>query len=295
MEGSIWRRLFAGLVFFWLIFAVSSGMPVSVHALDEHHGEAGKPGSNASEKPGGPGKAEDRDWVEEKTGDYLPLDTEFTDSNGKKTSLRALITRPTLILPIYFYCPNTCSLNLSYLAEAIKASTLKPLTDFQVIAFSFNPEETVEDASNAKGNYLKELPENFPARAWTFMVGSPENVKALTEAIGFRYTRMADGTFVHPSALVAVSSQGRIIQYVYGSFLSGDVDLALLAAKKGVPSLSVKRFLGFCFNNDTKTSDTILKRVKVSLLLCSLVLGGLFVVFLRRSGKKRNISRERQI
>lgn len=270
------------------------GMSGVVCAYDEHHAEAGGQDGGVSGSSAASLQADDRGWVEEKTGDSLPLDTAFTDSTGKKTTLRSMIARPTLILPIYFYCPGTCSLNLSYLAEAIKVSTLKPLTDFQVIAFSFNPDDKAEDARNAKSNYLKQLPEDFPAQAWTFMVGSQESIKALTEAIGFRFKRMADGTYVHPSVLVAVSAQGRIIKYVYGSFLSGDVDLALLEAKKGTPSLSVKRLLGFCFNSDTKTSDTILKRVKIGLLLCSLILGGLLIVFLHRSGKKRDTLGERR-
>jgi protein SCO1/2 len=268
-----------------LIIAGFAGMPNGACAHEGHHDTvAGQEGALV-EKSGASPQASD--WVEEKTGEFLPLDAEFTDSDGKKLTLRSIITKPTVILPVYFYCPGSCSLNLSYLTEAIKSSTLKPLTDFQVIAFSFDHGDTVADAANAKGNYLKQLPENFPAQAWTFMVGSPKSVRALTSAIGFGYKRMADGTYVHPSVLVAVSSEGRIIKYVYGSFLPGDVDMALLEAKKGTPAQSVKRLLGFCLNYDTKTNDAIIKWVKIGILSCSLVLGIVFFAFLRRGGKKR--------
>ncbi|MDR3629038.1 MAG: SCO family protein [Desulfocapsaceae bacterium] len=285
------RKILTGCGICYLILVFFPGMPGAAAAHEGHQGAAS--GNAVLEKAEAVPQVADQDWVEEKTGDYLPLDTRFTDAAGNTVSLRAIINRPTLILPIYFYCPNSCSLNLSYLADAIKSSSLKPLADFQVIAFSFNPDETVADASNARGNYLKLLPENFPADAWTFLVGSNESVKALTDATGFRYKRMADGTFVHPSALIVVSAEGRIIKYVYGSFLPGDVDMALLEAIKGVPSQSVKRLLGFCFNNDTQRTDVILTKVKIGLVLGSLVLGGLFLLFLRRS-KKRNQTGEGQ-
>ena len=242
----------------------------------------------ATEGSAGQNKVIDEEWVSEKTGDYLPLDTVFTDSAGHKMPLRAIINKPTLILPIYFYCPNSCSLNLSYLANAIRNSTFKQGLDFKVISFSFNAEEKVEDAVTAKENYLKMLPDNFPAEDWKFLVGTRESIRALLDALGYRVVRMPDGTFAHPSALVAVSAEGRIIKYVYGSFLSGDVDMALLEAKKGTPSISVKRLLGFCFNTDAKTSTAILQKMKTGLLLLSLVAGGLFVVFLRRKGKRKS-------
>ena len=269
-----------------LIFAFHLFLPQDIFSDEERPGISGKDSRKVQEGSADQNKVVDEEWVSEKSGDYIPLDTEFTDSAGKNMSLRAIIDQPTLILPIYFYCPNSCSLNLSYLANAIRNSTLKPGVDFKVISFSFNEEEQIEDANNAKANYLKMLPENFPADDWKFLVGSKESMKALTDALGYRVKRMPDRTFVHPSALVAVSAEGRVIKYVYGSFLSGDVDMALLEAKRGTPALSVKRLLGFCFNTDSKNSTMILQRVKIGLLLGFLVLGGLFVIFLRRSSKK---------
>ena len=273
-----------------LIFAIHLAVPQDFFAEENHPEISDKDIGAVSESSADQNKIVDEDWVSEKSGDYIPLDTEFTDSAGQSMSLRAIIDKPTLILPIYFFCPNSCSLNLSYLANAIRNSTLKPGVYFKVISFSFNEEEKIEDAKNAKANYLKMLPESFPTDDWKFLVGTNESMKALIDALGYKVKRMPDGTFVHPSALVAVSAEGRIIKYIYGSFLSGDVDMALLEAKKGTPTLSVKRLLGFCFNTDSKNSTMILQRVKIGLLLGFLVLGGLFVVFLRSSSKKTDRS-----
>ena len=273
-----------------LIFVFCLGSSQVILAHNEHAGPTETGSEPVNAMTGDEDQASGKDWVDEKTGDYLPLETEFTDSSGKIMQLRAIIDRPTLILPIYFYCPNSCSLNLSYLATAIRTSSLKPGADFKVIAFSFNANERVEDARNAKKNYLKQLPDNFPTDDWKFLIGNEESIKALTEALGYKVKRMPDGTFVHPSALIAVSDQGRVIKYVYGSFLSGDVDMALLEAKKGTPALSVKRLLGFCFNNDSKNSNSVLQKVKIGLVFVSLIAGGLFIVFLRRGGSKKKVS-----
>jgi protein SCO1 len=268
-------------------------VPRYIFADEENHGVSKHDSGEVNEGSAAQNKIVDEEWVSEKSGDSIPLDIEFADSTGRSIPLRAIIDKPTLILPIYFYCPNSCSFNLSYLANAIRNSTLKPGVDFKVIAFSFNDMEKIEDAKNAKINYLKMLPENFSADDWKFLVGTKKSIKALIDSLGYKVKRIPDGTFIHPSALVAVSAEGMIIKYVYGSFLPGDVDMALLEAKKGAPSLSVKRFLGFCFNTDSKKSTLILQRVKSGLLLVSLVLGGLFVVFIRRSGSKKGKTGER--
>jgi protein SCO1/2 len=271
-----------------LILSLSPVLLGNISADEEQSGISQKDAGGTNEAPVDQNRVIDEEWVSEKTGDYLPLDTVFTDSAGHDMPLRAIIDKPTLILPIYFYCPNSCSLNLSYLANAVRNSTFKPGVDFKVISFSFNAEEKVEDAVNAKRNYLKMLPDNFPVEDWKFLVGTRESIQAVLGALGYRVRPMPDGTFAHPSALVAVSAEGRIIKYVYGSFLSGDVDMALLEAKKGTPAISVKRLLGFCFNTDSKNSTEILQKMKTGLLLLVLIFGGVFVVFLRRRGTKKH-------
>lgn len=205
-------------------------------------------------------------WVEEKTGDYLPLDLEFVDETGKLVRLADIIDRPTILLPIYFYCPNICSKNLSNLAIALNNLTGKPGEDYRVIAFSFNAVENHEVAATAKKNYLKILDDDFPAEEWYFLTGSAKAIKAATEAVGFRFQKKDDQTFIHPAALITIAEDGKIIRYVYGSFLAGDIDMALADAAKGRPSLSVKRLLGFCFNYDPDKNKSVFQQVKVGVI-----------------------------
>lgn len=279
-----------------LIFAVYLGIPTFLSAHGGGHGETDvKEDEQAQNISEDQNPIANQDWIREKTGDFVPLDTSFMESSGTRLSLRSIIDRPTLLLPIYYFCPNYCSLDLTRLAAALKESTFKPGVDFKIIAFSFNANETVADAMNARRNYLNLLPDDFPADAWKFLVGDMGGILALTDALGYTFKRMPDGSYIHPSALVVLSTDGKIIKYVYGSFLPGDVDMALQEAKQGIISVSVKRFLRYCFNNDSKRSLAFLQNLKLYVLLLFSVLGGIFIWFLRGSGRKKpNAEKERE-
>jgi protein SCO1/2 len=229
------------------------------------------------------GKVEERSWIIEKTGQYLPLALEFIDEQGRTVQLGDIIDRPTIFLPIYFYCPNICSKNLANLAIALGNLSFKPEKEYRVIALSFNEAESHEDAARAKKNYLKIVGENFPSDAWSFLTGSPENINAAMDAVGFRFKKVDDETFIHPAALMTIAQDGKIIRYVYGSFLAGDIDMGLADAASGRPSLSVKRLLAFCFNYDPEQNKSVFQYVKAGVLLFfAMILVVVFLYFKRK-------------
>lgn len=51
------------------------------------------------------------------TTQMVALDTSFTDSQDRRYNMRELITKPTLLLPVYYYCPKTCTFDLDNLAS----------------------------------------------------------------------------------------------------------------------------------------------------------------------------------
>lgn len=228
-------------------------------------------------------------WVEEKTGQYLPLGLEFVDEEGRALLLEEIVDRPTIFLPIYFYCPNVCSKNLANLAIALNSLSFKPGKDYRVIALSFNEAESFKDAARAKRNYLKIVGDDFPADGWRFLTGSQNAIKAATDAVGFRFKKIDDETFIHPAALMTIAEDGKIIRYVYGSFLAGDIDMGLADAKSGRPSLSVKRLLGFCFNYDPDKNKSVFQLVKIGVMLFFfLVIALVFLYFKRKRPKIQN-------
>ncbi|NNK56937.1 MAG: SCO family protein [Desulfofustis sp.] len=224
-------------------------------------------------------------WVDEKTGTFLPLDVEFADEKGSVVSLGGLIDKPTILLPIYFYCPNSCPTNLANLAMAINRMKMEIGDDYRAIALSFNHLETPENARTAKNNYLKLLYEGFPEEQWSFLTGSQENVAAVLDAIGFSFQPLDDGTFIHASTLVTVAPDGKLIKYVYGSFIPGDVELALAEAAQGVPARSIKRLLNYCFNYDPDTNKGLFEVVKFGVI--ALFAGIAVFIFFRFIWRKK--------
>ncbi len=234
-------------------------------------------------------KSDDALWIEEKTGQYLPLDLEFVDEAGKAIRLEEIVDRPTILLPIYFYCPNICSKNLANLAIALSNLSLEPGKDYRAIALSFNEAENFQDAARAKKNYLKIVGDDFPSDGWRFLTGSLENIKAVTDSVGFRFKKVDDETFIHPAALMTIDKDGQIIRYVYGSFLAGDIEMGLIDAAKGSPSMSVKRLLAFCFNYDPDQNKSVFQFVKIGVLLFfGITIAIVFLYFKRTRSKNQD-------
>jgi protein SCO1/2 len=272
--GLLWAGAPAGLL--------AHNVSVGGSEEEQHQGAAGT-GSGIEAKPAGPVLDAGKDWVEEQTGAVIPLDLSFTDEGGRRMLLRDFIDRPTLLLPIYFYCPSACSRTLADLATSLGRVKATPGKDYRVIALSFNEAETADDARRARNNYLKLVGKAFPENEWRFLTGDRESIAALTTALGYRFKRVGDGTYIHPAALVAVGGDGRIIRYVYGEFISGDVEMAIADAAQGTPSLSVKRLLRMCFSSDPQANTAVVQSVKVAVLaVFAAAIAALLLVFRRR-------------
>lgn len=234
-------------------------------------------------------------WIDERNGDFIPLDVPFTNEEGEITTFGEIIDRPTVILPIYFYCPSSCSLNLVNLATAVKRSRLDAGKDFKIIAFSFNENENEENSRIAKRNYMRLLPENFPEKNWRFLTGSKESIEAVTQAIGYTFKPQEDGLYIHPSALVVAAEDGKIIKYVYGKFVPGDVDMAIAEAEKGTPAISVKRFLNYCFNYSPDKTSSFFKNIKIAVLAGFALFGLLFILYVKRADNKKSSPPDEQL
>jgi protein SCO1/2 len=85
--------------------------------------------------------------IEQRLGAELPLDSEFVDQSGARVHLGDFFKgKPVLLIPVYYTCQTLCSEALRGLVEGISPLSLRPGRDFEIVAFSFNPAEGVEDA-----------------------------------------------------------------------------------------------------------------------------------------------------
>jgi protein SCO1/2 len=224
--------------------------------------------------------------VDEHLGERAPLDVVLVDEQGRKLSLGEAISKPTLLMPVYYSCPTTCSMMLANLAQAINKTPLELGKDYRVIAFSFDEEEGPDLALRAKKNYTKILKEGLPPDAWSFLTTDRESIRSLTDGIGFRFKRMQDHLFIHPNVLLALAPDGTIIRYLYGpSFLPFDIGMALTEAAKGTPGLSVRKLLTYCFDYDTESRSYIFKSFRLVAVGILILLLAFFLLVLRK-GKR---------
>jgi protein SCO1/2 len=188
--------------------------------------------------------------IDEKPGNYIPMDLNFCNSNGDTVMLRNIITKPTLIALVYYQCAGVCSPMQMELAWTVDNIQLSPGKDFKVISISFDHHETPEIATKWKRSYLQTIKRKFDPDNWLFLTGDSITIKKLTDAFGF-YFKPAEKQFIHASIVVAVSPQGKISRYLYGpDFNPFDVKMALLEAGSGESNPAITKALKYCFSFD---------------------------------------------
>ncbi|MGE4424234.1 MAG: SCO family protein [Pseudodesulfovibrio sp.] len=201
--------------------------------------------------------------IEEHLGAQLP-DVPFTDSEGRRVTLPELADAPILLLPIYYRCPDVCSLLQGSVASILPQVKLTPGKELKVVSLSFDAHETVKDAARAKRNYTAIAGDAFPAEYWTFLTGDQASIDATLKAIGYTVQKQG-GLWAHPVAAVTVAPGGKVVRYLYGSsFLPFDITMAGTEAAQGKTGLSVKRLLSFCYNYDPQGRRYVFDILRVS-------------------------------
>jgi protein SCO1/2 len=223
--------------------------------------------------------------VNERLGAQVPLDIPFFNEAGGTITLKELIHKPTVIVPVYLSCNNTCPILLMGLADVIEKSKLQPGKDYQVLAVSFDEKDTPKIASEKKPGYLKATNIPFPDDAWRFLTGSAESIQKITQAVGFQFKKEEMG-FSHPVVLIFLSPEGKIIRYLYGvTFFPLEFELAVTEAAQGTPVSIARKALMYCMSYDTSGKKYVFNTLKVvgSLMILTLVS---FFIYLVVTGRK---------
>jgi len=221
--------------------------------------------------------------VDEHLGEKIPLDIPFVDEQGRELSIGEAITKPTLVLPIFFSCTVTCPIMLANLANAINDVPLEFGRNYGVIAFSFDAEDGPDVARESKGNFTKILDQELPREEWRFLTGGEESIRSLTDALGFNFKRTGPHMFIHPNVMIALAPDGTIIRYLYGPrFLPFDVGMALTEAAKGTPGLSIRKLLTYCFDYDPESKTYMVRSFRLLALGTLALLGILFFFIVRK-------------
>lgn len=201
--------------------------------------------------------------IEEKLGKQIPGGLMFYNEAGNRVTLERLIEKPTIVSLVYFSCSHSCPLLLGGLAEALHRMKLDPIKDYQVLTISFDERDTPQVALQKKKNYLPAAGNSFPDASWRFLTGDEDNIRRLTEAVGFRFTKR-EGGFSHPKVLLFLSRDGRVVRYLYGTnFQPFDIRMALAEAAGEEHGFSGGKLLLFSYSYDQRENTYFFNLPKV--------------------------------
>jgi len=230
--------------------------------------------------------------MNEKLGNYIPLDLKFINEDSKLVTLRELMDgKPTLLTLNYFKCAGICSPQLNDMAKTLSRLHLAENMDYKVITVDFSETETPAMAIKKKKNLLHSMNRAYVADAWHFVIGENNSSGKLAQSVGFDYKEKlmpsGDIGYIHPATLIALSPKGKIIRYMSGiEQLPTDVELALIEAKKGEVSPTIAKDSPFCFTDKPKGDVYMAEGGRVWAILVLSVLAG-FLIYLVKTSKIR--------
>jgi len=226
--------------------------------------------------------------IEARPGARVPAGLMFQDRQGRRVQLDTLLGgRPTLLLPVYFNCPNVCGAQLAGLMQMLDGLDYRLGDDYRLVVYSFDPRETPADARDE----LQRLARRWPALAGSadvhLLTAADDAAARLSAALGFRYRYdEALGQYAHVSAIAALTPEGRLSRWIYGlGYQPQDLRLALTEAGGGRIGSFSEQLLLLCYHYDPKVGgydSLVVGALQVGGCVTVLLLAAFIVISLRR-------------
>lgn len=237
--------------------------------------------ATAQYNPGTPKELENI-GITEQLGAQLPLDLPFVNEQGHEVRLGDFFNRrrPVILVLNYYSCPTLCGLLLNGMLDGIRPLDWTPGQDYEIVTLSFDPLEKPELARGKKRVYLNEFGRPGAGEGWHFLTGRREPIRALTDAVGFRYAwNEKQQEWAHSAALIFCSPSGRVTRYLGGvMFEPQTVRRALIEAGEGTVGSLFDQIFMTCFMYDADAgrytaSAVAVMRLGGGLTLAALSLG----------------------
>ena len=215
---------------------------------------------------------------EEKQGQYADLNVKLVNEAGDTVFLKEVINKPTILNLVYYECPGTCSPLMWGISKFIDAIDLQMGKDYQVVTISFDPTERINLGIKKKASYISTMKKKEAAKGWLFFVSDSADIAKLTQSIGFDYEKI-NNQFVHPTGLIAIASDGKIIRYLRGiDFLPFDIKITMIEAAQGKIGPSINRLLAICYSYDNKGNQFVFNVTRVSAIVIMFFVVLIFLV-----------------
>ena len=241
-------------------------------------------GHAAHEKPGILSKI----GIDQRLHEKVPLDLPFVDENGKDVRLGDYFgKRPVLLARVYYECPMLCTQVLNGVTGALKTMNFDVGREFDVVAVSINPKEGPGLAAAKKQSYIERYGRPQTAAGWHFLTGREENIRALANAVGFRYVYDEETKqYAHGAGVELLTPKGVIARYFYGIEYSGrDIRLGIIEASEEKIGTPIDSVLLLCFHYDPTTGKygaTAMTMVRIGAVLTMVAFAVFLTVAIRR-------------
>ncbi len=215
---------------------------------------------------------------DEKQGQFAALDTKLVNENGDTVLLKDVLDKPAILNLVYYECAGTCSPLMFGVSKFIDEVDLRPGKDYEVITISFDPSEKIDLGIKKKAAYVSMMKNKEAAKFWRFFVSDSLSIAKLTKSVGFNYQKI-NNQYVHPTGLIALGSDGKIIRYLRGiEFLPFDIKITMVEAAKGKIGPSINRLLAVCYSYDTKGNQFVFNVTRVSAIVITFIMVLIFIV-----------------
>lgn len=222
-------------------------------------------------------------------GARVPLDIAVTDEAGRPQRLADVIdgTRPVLLVPGYYRCPQLCGLVMRGLLDALQASGTGR-AKWRIVGIGIDPGETPADAQArhqldaAYASSLADAVQAGPLDLHLLTLGAPQ-LQRVAGAIGIRFERLpataADpATIAHPATVVLLTPRGGISRYFNGLGIdAGELRVALADAAGDRLGSATSRLALLCAHFDPSAgqlSAPVMRAVRAGSLLILAALAG---------------------
>jgi len=229
--------------------------------------------------------------IEQKMGDHIPLSLTFQDESGQVVPLGSFFEdKPVILIPAYYECPMLCTQVLNGFLTGLRPLSLTAGVDFEIVVFSIDPAEDAALAAAKKTVYTEGY--GRTEQGWHFLTGDAENIKQLTEAIGFRYAHDPEtDEYIHASGIMLLTAKGQLARYLFGvEYAPRDIKLGLLEASEEKIGTPIDTVFLYCFQYNPLTgkySFAIYRLVRIAGGLTVVGIVVMMVYFSRKYNKQR--------
>jgi protein SCO1 len=225
---------------------------------------------------------------DEKQGQYADLDVQLVNEAGDTVLLRDVLSKPAILNLVYFRCPGTCSPLMWGVSKFIDQVDLQLGVDYEVLTVSFDPSERIDLGVKKKASYVSTMTKKESAEHWLFFVSDSINIARLTQSVGFNY-RLINGQYVHPTGLIALAPDGKIVRYLRGiEFLPFDIKITMVEAAQGKIGPSINRLLAVCYSYDVDGNKFVFNVTRVSAIVITFFVLLLFIILAMSRIKLKN-------